>query len=168
MVLWSSVPGSPYLTEIKQARIGCISRLFGTGIAIGANVRESRAVQVRRFGELETVVMDRVWDHGGAVTVRGVFDDLAHDRRIAYTTVMSTMDNLHRKGWLQRERVGKAFSYWPTMTREEHSARLMHDAFDAGGDSDLVLAFFLKQMDEHDAVRVRDALRRIIDDQEES
>ncbi|KZS70929.1 CopY family transcriptional regulator [Mycobacterium kansasii] len=123
-------------------------------------------MQVRRFGELEAVIMDRVWNRGEVVTVRDILDDLAHDRQIAYTTVMSTMDNLHRKGWLQRERVGKAFRYWPTMTREEHSARLMRDAFDTGGDSDLVLAFFLKQMDEDESARVRDALRRFIERQE--
>ncbi|MEY8014059.1 BlaI/MecI/CopY family transcriptional regulator [Mycobacterium servetii] len=121
-------------------------------------------MRVRRFGELEAVVMDRVWNRAEVVTVRDIFDDLARDRQTAYTTVMSTMDNLHRKGWLQRERAGKAFRYWPTMTREEHSATLMRDAFAAGGDSDLVLAHFLEQMDEGESLRVRDFLRRIIDD----
>ncbi len=50
------------------------------------------------FGELEAVVMDRVWDRAEVCTVRDVFDELAADRVIAYTTVLSTMDNLHRKG----------------------------------------------------------------------
>ncbi|MDM2170436.1 BlaI/MecI/CopY family transcriptional regulator, partial [Mycobacteroides abscessus] len=67
----------------------------------------------RGFGELETVVMDRVWNRGAdTTTVREVFDELAADRDIAYTTVMSTMDNLHTKGWLERERDGKAYRYW--------------------------------------------------------
>lgn len=121
-------------------------------------------MRVRRFGELEAVVMDRVWNSAEVVTVREIFDDLARERQIAYTTVMSTMDNLHRKGWLQRERAGKAFRYWPTMTREEHSAALMRDAFAAGGASDLVLAHFLEQMDERESSRVRDFLRRIVDE----
>ncbi|MDD4866041.1 MAG: BlaI/MecI/CopY family transcriptional regulator [Mycobacterium sp.] len=125
-------------------------------------------MRVRGFGELEAVIMDRVWNRGGVVTVRDIFDDLAHNRQIAYTTVMSTMDNLHRKGWLQRERAGKAFRYWPTMTREEHSATLMRDAFDAGGSSDLVLAHFLEQMDERESSRVRDLLRRIVDERPDS
>ncbi|WP_197521802.1 BlaI/MecI/CopY family transcriptional regulator, partial [Nocardia sp. 852002-20019_SCH5090214] len=46
-----------------------------------------------RFGELETVIMDRVWSAQNTITVREVFEDLARDREIAYTTVMSTMDN---------------------------------------------------------------------------
>lgn len=123
-------------------------------------------MRVRHFGELEAIIMDRVWNRGEVTTVREIFDELTRNRQIAYTTVMSTMDNLHRKGWLQRDRVGKAFRYWPAMTREEHSAALMRDALDGGGDSDLVLAFFIDQMDDEDATRVRAALRRIIDKQD--
>jgi hypothetical protein len=43
------------------------------------------------------------------------------------------MDNLHTKGWLARERDGKAYRYWPTLTREQHSAQLMRAALDEGG-----------------------------------
>lgn len=115
---------------------------------------------MRGFGDLEAVVMEHVWDHGGGVTVREVFDEMTGTREIAYTTVMSTCDNLHRKGWLEREREGKAYRYWPTMTREERSAHLMHDAFQEGGDADLVLNFFLDQISEEESARLRVALRR--------
>ncbi|MFC7449627.1 BlaI/MecI/CopY family transcriptional regulator [Rhodococcus daqingensis] len=118
-------------------------------------------MRVRGFGELEAVVMDRLWDREGATAVREVFDELAAHREIAYTTVMSTMDNLHRKGWLDRERVGKAFRYWPTLTREEHSARLMREAFDGGGNSDLVLTHFLEQLSDTESANVRAALQRL-------
>ena len=119
-------------------------------------------MRVRVFGELEAVVMDRLWDHGEVCTVRDIFDELAADRVIAYTTVLSTMDNLHRKGWLARERVGKAYHYRPTLTREEHSARLMRDAFESGGDTDLVLTYFLDQMNDDESAQVRATLRRLI------
>lgn len=105
--------------------------------------------------------MDRIWGRDGTTTVREIFDDLAREREIAYTTVMSTMDNLHRKGWLARERTGKAYNYWPTLTREEHSARLMRDAFDVGGKSDVVLAHFVEQMSDEESASLRAALRRI-------
>jgi len=59
---------------------------------------------VRVFGELETVVMARLWDLGGDATVREVLERIQLDREIAYTTVLSTMENLHRKGHLTRER----------------------------------------------------------------
>ncbi|MCW2517446.1 MAG: CopY family transcriptional repressor [Mycobacterium sp.] len=118
------------------------------------------SMQQRGFGDLEAVVMDRAWAHDAPVTVREVFDELAANRDIAYTTVMSTMDNLHRKGWLSREREGKAYRYWPTMTREERSAKLMRDAFHSGGDVDLVLNHFLEQMNAEESAKLRAALRK--------
>jgi predicted transcriptional regulator len=119
------------------------------------------AVRIRGFGELEAVVMDRIWHRDGTTTVREIFDELCAEREIAYTTVMSTMDNLHTKGWLARERDGKAYRYWPTLTREQHSAQLMRDALDGGGSSDLVLTHFLEKISPEDSARLRDALQRV-------
>ena len=95
--------------------------------------------RVRGFGELEASIMDRLWnrDPEAGTTVRDIFDELSTERHIAYTTVMSTMDNLHGKGWLSRERDGKAYRYRPTLTREEHSARLMLEALSGGGRSEV-------------------------------
>ncbi|MEU0465443.1 BlaI/MecI/CopY family transcriptional regulator [Amycolatopsis sp. NPDC006131] len=112
---------------------------------------------MRGFGELEAVVMDCLWNRDGETTVREVFEELKQQREIAYTTVMSTMDNLHRKDWLDRKRQGKAYLYRPRLTREEYSARLMRHALDAGGQSDLVLTHFLEQMSDEE----RAALRRL-------
>jgi predicted transcriptional regulator len=119
--------------------------------------------RVRGFGELEAVIMDRVWDReaGTSTTVRDIFDELAAERDIAYTTVMSTMDNLHGKGWLAREREGKAYRYWATLSREEHSARLMREALNGGGQSDLVLSHFVEQIGPEESERLRAALRRL-------
>jgi predicted transcriptional regulator len=119
------------------------------------------AVRVRGFGELEAVVMDRIWNRDGTTTVREIFDELAAERTIAYTTVMSTMDNLHTKGWLARERDGKAYRYWPTLTREQHSAQLMREVLDAGGRSELVLSHFLEQISPEESARLRAALQRL-------
>ena len=129
----------------------------GAGSAAGRPI-----VRIRGFGDLEATVMDRIWDRGGAAsaTVREIHDELAADRDIAYTTVMSTMDNLHRKGWLARERTGKAYRYWATLTREQHSARLMREVLDAGGHSDLVLSHFLQQIGPQRSARLRAALNK--------
>ncbi|MFQ6330048.1 MULTISPECIES: BlaI/MecI/CopY family transcriptional regulator [unclassified Nocardia] len=116
-------------------------------------------MRVRRFGELEAVIMDRVWDRDEPTTVRGILDEISAEREIAYTTVMSTMDNLHRKGCLERERVGKAYWYQPTLTREQYSASLMHEALHGGGRSDLVLAYFVEQIDAEESAGLRAALR---------
>ena len=119
-------------------------------------------MRVRGFGELEADIMDRIWNRGpAAVTVREVFDELVEERRIAYTTVMSTMDNLHTKGWLERDRDGRAYRYWPRLNREQHTAQLMREALDGGGRSDLVLSYFIEQIDPQDSDRLRAALRTL-------
>ena len=119
-------------------------------------------MRIRGFGELEAVVMDLVWNRDpDTVTVREIFEELAAARRIAYTTVMSTMDNLNTKGWLERERDGRAYRYWATLTREQHTARLMREALDGGGRSELVLSYFIEQIGPKESERLRDALRRL-------
>jgi len=119
-------------------------------------------MRARGFGDLEAVIMDRIWNRGATTTtVREIFHELEAEREIAYTTVMSTMDNLHGKGWLDREKDGKAYRYWPTLTREEHSARLMRDALDVGGRSELVLNHFVEQISPEESARLRAALRKI-------
>ena len=62
---------------------------------------------MRQLGELEAVIMDRLWQRGTPALVREVLDDLRHDRPLAYTTVMTVMETLHRKGWLRRHRDGR-------------------------------------------------------------
>ena len=119
-------------------------------------------MRVRGFGELEAAVMDRVWDHDPyTVTVREVFEEMAQQRRIAYTTVMSTMDNLHTKGWLDRELEGRAYRYWAVLTREQHTARLMREALDGGGRSELVLNYFIEQIGPEESEDLRSALRKL-------
>jgi predicted transcriptional regulator len=118
---------------------------------------------MRSFGELETVIMHRVWDHGRPVTVRELFDELVRQRAIAYTTVMTTMDNLHRKGWLARAKEGKAYRYTATASREEYSARLMREALDGGGDTEAVLTHFVAQMDGEESEVLRAVVRALAD-----
>ena len=117
---------------------------------------------MRGFGDLEAVIMDRIWDRDAeTTTVREIFDELAAERGIAYTTVMSTMDNLHRKGWLARERDGKAYRYTAVSSREEYSARLMREAMDGAGDTEAVLRHFVAQMDGAESAALRAVLDKL-------
>jgi predicted transcriptional regulator len=116
---------------------------------------------VRGFGDLETVIMQLVWDHDGPVTVRDLLGELLRDREIAYTTVMSTMDNLHRKGWLARAKDGKAYRYTATASREEYSARLMAEALADGGDTEAVLSHFVARIDGQESDALRAVMRRL-------
>ena len=113
---------------------------------------------LRPFGELESAVMDRMWAASRPLSVREVLDDLRGDRVLAYTTVMTVMDNLYRKGWLTRKREGRAYLYRPSASREVHAARLMSQAFTEGGDPAATLVHFIEAMSPDEAAALRHAL----------
>lgn len=60
--------------------------------------------------------MDVLWASPTAMSVRDVQAALAKDRELAYTTVMTVMDRLAKKGQLTRELDGRAWQYRPSLT----------------------------------------------------
>jgi predicted transcriptional regulator len=113
---------------------------------------------MRRFGELEAVIMDQLWEQGRPMLVREMVEALHGQRPLAYTTVMTVLENLHRKGWLRRERDGRAWRYEPTGSRSGYTAALMNDALATSSDRRTALAHFVLQMSPHDAALLREAL----------
>jgi predicted transcriptional regulator len=72
------------------------------------------------LGTLETQVMEAIWDAAEPVAVEDVRAKLeAQGKESAYTTIMTTMSRLFDKGLLQREQRGRAYYYWPTLSRSE-------------------------------------------------
>lgn len=71
------------------------------------------------LGELQTAVMELLWGARRGLTVNEVEELLQRRREIAHTTVLTTLDRMHGKGYLTREKQGKAFVYAPSFTREE-------------------------------------------------
>lgn len=114
---------------------------------------------MRGFGELESVIMQWLWDNEGPATVREVHTALLDHRDIAYTTVLTVMDNLYRKGWLTREPVGRAHRYQPVASREQYGVQLMREALDASGDRAAALVQFVAGMSLEEAVALRGALK---------
>lgn len=78
---------------------------------------------MRALGELQAAVMDILWAHPAPLKVREVLEQLDTGRALAYTTVMTVLDVLHSKGWVERELQGKAYLYRPVSSREETTAR---------------------------------------------
>ena len=114
---------------------------------------------MRGLGTLEAAVMDQLWSTPEPRPVRAVFEELHRQRPIAYTTVMTVMDNLHRKGWLERRRDGRAWRYEPVLTRQAYTARLMHEALAVSDDRAGVLARFAREIDPADAAALAAALQ---------
>jgi predicted transcriptional regulator len=87
------------------------------------------------LGDLEAEIMELIWarpiDQG--TTVRDVFEQLYQQRRIAYTTVMSTMSRLAKKNLLAVEKYEQGYVYRPTFTQQEFIehfvSRILKDLF---------------------------------------
>ena len=79
------------------------------------------------LGKLERQVLDETWSRR-EVSVRDIF--LAFEERIAYTTLMTTLDRLYKKRLLDRRKDGRAFLYSPALTREEFENGIREDVID--------------------------------------
>jgi predicted transcriptional regulator len=82
------------------------------------------------LGQLESAVMDVLWSQPEQ-TVTSVEERLRQKREIAHTTVLTTLDRMHRKGYLTREKQAKAFVYSPRYTREEFERRITQEVLGA-------------------------------------
>lgn len=114
-----------------------------------------------RLGDLEREVMQRLWAADGPLTVRAIHAELAASRDLAYTTVMTVLDRLTKKGVVRRVREGKAYLYEPLGTREQLVADLMHEALDGAADRSDALVRFVGGVTEEEAAALREALARM-------
>ena len=103
--------------------------------------------------------MTRVWKWNRPVTVREVLEDLQQERSIAYTTVMTVLDNLHQKGWVRREAEGRAYRYEAVSTRAAYAAALMNDAWSQSDNPAAALVAFFGMMSDEQRHALRDAVR---------
>jgi len=118
---------------------------------------------VRVCGELEARIMRILWGRDRGATVREVHDELNLEGPLAYTTVMTVMDRLRRKGILQRRGRGRAFEYLPASSEAEYTASLMHEVLSRTRDRKTVLAHFvrgMKKSDEAELLRLAEAAAR--------
>ncbi|MBT2208234.1 BlaI/MecI/CopY family transcriptional regulator [Actinomadura sp. NEAU-AAG7] len=117
---------------------------------------------VKGLGELERTVMEVLWareDAGvQAATARDVSRALAGDRDLAHTTVMTVLDRLAKKGFLERERDGRAWRYQPVASREGYVTELMLGALNETGDRDAALAHFVRSVSSDEIDVIREAL----------
>ena len=74
--------------------------------------------------------MDTLWTHGPQLTVRDVMDRMEGTKELAYTTIMTVLDRLAKKGLAQRTRDGRAWRYSAAASREELAATALRSALD--------------------------------------
>lgn len=113
----------------------------------------------RGMGELEADVIGRLWAAGRPLTPSEVRTALGSG--LAYTTVMTILARLWEKGLAQRERRGRAYVYWPTMSEAELTAQRMGAALDRANDREKTLARFVDQLSPEDERDLRQILSRL-------
>ena len=117
------------------------------------------------LGALERAVMDHLWAADGPQTVRQVHDALSTHRDLAYTTVMTVLQRLARKGLVVQIRDDRAHQYAAMHGRDELVAGLMVDALDQAADSSDRQAALMNCVERVGADEA-DALRRALADLE--
>ena len=104
------------------------------------------------LGPLELKVLEVLWQRDRAATVRSVQPSFP---RLAYTTLMTTLDRLYRKGVLRRFRLGRAFGYEPCCSRQELFGQMVSghvvDLLAACGDSTALLSTLVEAVGHADA-----------------
>jgi len=123
-------------------------------------LRRGKAGLEAVFGSLELRVLEALWRRGNG-TVRDLCDDFP---AAAYTTLMTTMERLHKKGVLHRQKSGRAFIYQPINTRAELESGLITRAIQPLLSSESarpVLSCFVDEVSRHDE-RLFDELERLV------
>ncbi len=121
------------------------------------------APDATNLGFLERELMEHVWKLD-EVSVTDVHEQL--DGRLAYTTVMTTLDRLFKKGILQRRKQGRAFIYSARFTREQFKQSLVKKALsflleEHNKETAPLMAYLVETFKEHDA-RLLDELELMI------
>lgn len=120
------------------------------------------------LGDLEAEIMERVWARpvGDRVAVRDVYEALRAERSIAYTTVMTVMGNLAKKGVLGVERSGAAYLYYAKESREAFTEREVGKIIDGlmSDFSEAAVAHFAQALQDPGKQDVLARLRERIED----
>lgn len=118
----------------------------------------------RVLGDLEERLMDVLWSATDGLTVRDVCSKLGSKPALAYTTVMTTLDRLHKKGLLSRDRDGAAFRYVAAMSRDDYRRKIVEETVSRlmSESADPVLAAFVDVAATIDEANL-ERLQRLID-----
>lgn len=123
-------------------------------------LRTSAKIQL---GPLEQQLLQALWLRGNA-TVRELVD--SGEIKLAYTTVMTTLDRLYKKQVLNRVAEGRAFRYSPHQTQEElereAAGETIRQLLGSSNTASLPLSYLLEAVSEHD-VRLLDELQQLLD-----
>ena len=109
---------------------------------------------------LERAIQEALWASPDALRPRDVLDRLEIEPPVTYSTVLTVLRRLWKKGLVTREQDGKAYRYQPVMSREEHIADAMTDALSATADPSAALGHFVASLSTEDTNSLKKLLRK--------
>lgn len=126
------------------------------------NLRTSGKGIRQVLGDLEADIMELCWQENPC-SVRGIHEQLAVNRKLAYTTVMTVMSRLAEKGLLLRQHHGRAYLYTPACSRDEFCSDTISTVMQGlvGGFGEPVLSHFVDTIDAQDTAQLDELLRLI-------
>ncbi len=119
---------------------------------------KNRAPATQPLGPLEITLMEILWTHGEG-NVRDAIDRLG--RPLAYTTVMTTLDRLYKKGLLARRKSERAFIYSAALSREEWEHKRAGDFVAGFLSPELLISCLVDAVGQHDKALLDDLEKKI-------
>lgn len=113
----------------------------------------TKRVRRRGDGELEADVLTILWAADTALTPAEVSDALATD--LAYTTIMTVLTRLWKKGLAERVQQGRGYAYRVIVSETELATRRLNDTLDTVTDRNSLLAGFVDSLSGDDQQRLR-------------
>lgn len=103
------------------------------------------------MGELESSVMEIIWQKSNPASVREITVQLQKKRKIAYTTVMTIMSRLVDKGLLHRQSEGRAYQYQPALSKDKFLTRISHQIIKnfISSFGDVAVVHFAREIDQN-------------------
>lgn len=101
--------------------------------------------------------MEVLWSSGERLTTRQVLS-LLDGSELAYTTVATVLNNLVRKGMVERADAGRVIAYWPSRSRSSYASELMQDALRLSEDRESSFLHFVQHISEEDAALLKELL----------
>ncbi len=122
-------------------------------------LEEKKPRRARLLGELEEEILEVLWA-GGALTGRDLYERVRLERPLAYTTVLTVLDRMVRKGLVLKER-GERFQFRAAFTREELARRFSRELLPeiVGLSASSAIAGFMDVLAETDPEKIEELSR---------
>jgi predicted transcriptional regulator len=96
-------------------------KLLGIKMKITFNSSEQGLEKI--IGRLERSILDILWENQG-IPGREIHQRMLNERKLAYTTTLTILDRMVKKGSALRKKEGSLFLYYPSMKKEEFEQRV--------------------------------------------